>query len=40
VKSTTAVKDAATFEVRGDFDAKAVFTALHDAGLTGKAAPK
>jgi len=40
VKSTTAVKDAKTFEVRGDFDAKAVFDALHDAGLTGTTAAK
>lgn len=38
VKATTAKKDAATFEVTGDFDAKAVFAALHEAGLTGKAA--
>ena len=36
VKATTAKKDAATFEVTGNFNAKEVFTALHDAGLTGK----
>ena len=40
VKATTAVKGATSFDVTGDFDAKAVFTALHDAGLTGKAATK
>lgn len=40
VKATTAAKDAKAFDVTGDFEAKAVFTALHSAGLTGKAATK
>jgi hypothetical protein len=38
VKANTATKSATSFDVTGNFDAKAVFTALHDAGLTGKAA--
>ena len=36
VKNDTAVKDAASFEVTGDFNDKGVFAALHKAGLTGK----
>lgn len=38
VTSNTAEKDAKTFEVKGDFSPKEVFTALQNAGLTGKAA--
>ena len=38
VKANTAAKDAATFEVTGDFKPLEVFAALHDAGLTGQAA--
>ena len=37
VKGHTAVKGAKTFEVTGDFDDKQVFSALHKAGLAGKA---
>jgi copper chaperone CopZ len=37
VKSHTAVKNAESFEVTGDFNDKEVFTALQKAGLTGKA---
>jgi copper chaperone CopZ len=37
VTSHTAVKGVKTFEVKGDFSPKAVFAALHDVGLTGKA---
>ena len=37
VKANTAKKNAATFEVTGNFNAKEVFTALHAAGLAGKA---
>ena len=38
VKATTAAKGATTFEVTGDdFNAQAVFAALHEAGLAGKA---
>jgi copper chaperone CopZ len=37
VKANTARKNAAAFEVSGNFDPKAVFTALHEAGLSGKA---
>jgi copper chaperone CopZ len=37
VKANTATKNAATFEVTGNFNAKQVFDALHSAGLTGKA---
>ena len=37
VTSNTAEKNAKTFEVKGDFNAKEVFTALQAAGLTGKA---
>jgi periplasmic mercuric ion binding protein len=40
VKATTATKGAKSFEVTGDFNAKDVFTALHDAGLTGKTTTK
>jgi copper chaperone CopZ len=36
VKSHTAEKNAESFEVKGDFNDKAVFTALQKAGLTGK----
>lgn len=36
VKANTAKKDAATFEVTGDFKPTDVFNALHDVGLTGK----
>ena len=38
VKEHTAKKDAATFEVTGDFNDKEVIEALHAAGLTGKVA--
>lgn len=38
VKGNTAEKNAKTFEVTGDFSAKAVFDALNEAGLTGKVA--
>jgi copper chaperone CopZ len=38
VKAHTAVKNAKTFEVTGDFNDKEVFTALQKAGLTGHAA--
>ncbi|NBV21060.1 MAG: hypothetical protein EBS05_03945 [Proteobacteria bacterium] len=38
VKGNTAEKNAKTFEVTGDFSAKAVFSALQDAGLTGSVA--
>ncbi len=37
VTSNTAEKNAKSFEVKGDFNSKEVFTALQDAGLTGKA---
>lgn len=37
VKATTAAKGVESFEVTGDFKSKAVFTALHKAGLSGKA---
>ncbi|MBI3877782.1 MAG: hypothetical protein HY300_17785 [Verrucomicrobia bacterium] len=37
VKGNTAEKNVPSFEVTGDFNAKAVFTALQNAGLTGKA---
>jgi copper chaperone CopZ len=36
VKDHTAVKNAESFEVTGDFNDKEVFTALQKAGLTGK----
>jgi copper chaperone CopZ len=36
VKSHTAVKNAKSFEVTGDFDDKEVFTALQKAGLSGQ----
>jgi copper chaperone CopZ len=36
VQGNTAKKDAATFEVTGDFKPTDVFKALHDTGLTGK----
>lgn len=38
VKEHTAKKNAATFEVTGDFNDKEVFDALQKAGLTGKVA--
>lgn len=38
VKGTTAVKNAKTFTVTGDFNDKQVFEALQKAGLTGKVA--
>jgi periplasmic mercuric ion binding protein len=38
VKSHTAVKNAKSFEVTGDFNDKEVVTALHKAGLTGRVA--
>ncbi len=38
VKGNTAEKNVKTFEVTGDFSAKAVFDALNEAGLTGKVA--
>lgn len=38
VKEQTAVKNAKTFEVTGDFNDKEVFDALQKAGLTGKVA--
>lgn len=37
VTGNNAEKGAKTFEVTGDFNAKEVFTALQNAGLTGKA---
>ena len=37
VTGNTAEKGAKTFEVTGDFNAKEVFTALQNTGLTGKA---
>ena len=37
VTGNTAEKNAKTFEVTGSFNAKEVFRALQDAGLTGKA---
>ena len=37
-KGNTAAKGAELFEVTGDFKAKAVFTALNKAGLSGKVA--
>jgi periplasmic mercuric ion binding protein len=37
VTGNTAEKNAKTFEVKGDFNPKEVFAALHAAGLTGKA---
>ena len=37
VESHTAVKNAETFEVKGNFNDAEVFTALQKAGLTGKA---
>jgi len=39
VKEQTAVKNAKTFEVTGDFTDKDVFAALQKAGLTGKVGP-
>ncbi|MSU65206.1 MAG: hypothetical protein EXS38_03690 [Opitutus sp.] len=36
VTGTTAAKDAETFQVKGDFNQKAVFDALFEAGLAGK----
>jgi copper chaperone CopZ len=36
VQGNTAKKDAASFEVTGDFKPTEVFSALQDAGLTGK----
>jgi copper chaperone CopZ len=36
VKEHTAKKNAATFEVTGDFNDKEVVEALHNAGLSGK----
>ena len=38
VKANTAVKNAASFDVTGNFNAKQVMTALQAAGLSGKAA--
>ena len=38
VKSHTAVKNAKSFEVTGDFNDKDAFTALQKAGLTGQVA--
>lgn len=38
VKANTVEKNAKTFDVTGDFSAKAVFDALNEAGLTGKVA--
>src|SRR5688572_19753704 len=38
VKEHTATKNAASFEVTGDFNDKEVVEALHKAGLTGKVA--
>ena len=38
VKEHTAVKNAKSFEVTGDFNDKEVVEALHNAGLTGKVA--
>lgn len=38
VKGNTAEKNVKTFEVTGDFSPKAVFDALHEAGLTGTVA--
>ena len=38
VKEHTAVKNAESFEVTGDFNDKEVVAALHKAGLTGKVA--
>lgn len=38
VKGNTVEKNVKTFEVTGDFSAKAVFDALNEAGLTGKVA--
>ena len=38
VKANTAEKNVKSFEVTGDFSAKAVFDALNEAGLTGKVA--
>ena len=38
VKEQTAVKNAKSFEVTGDFNDKEVVDALHNAGLTGKVA--
>jgi periplasmic mercuric ion binding protein len=37
VKANTAAKDAKSFEVTGDFKPTEVFSALQEAGLTGKA---
>jgi copper chaperone CopZ len=37
VTSNTAEKNAKSFEVKGDFNSKEVFTSLQKAGLTGKA---
>ena len=37
VTANTAVKNASSFEVTGDFKPTEVFSALQDAGLTGKA---
>ena len=38
VKANTAEKNVKTFDITGDFSAKAVFDALNEAGLTGKVA--
>lgn len=38
VKGNTVEKNVKTFEVTGDFSPKAVFSALNEAGLTGKVA--
>jgi copper chaperone CopZ len=37
VKANTAAKDAKSFEITGDFKPTEVFSALQEAGLTGKA---
>ena len=37
VQANTAEKGATTFQVTGDFNAQAVFNALHEAGFAGKA---
>ena len=38
VKENTATKGAESFDVTGDFNDEAVFTALHKEGLTGSVA--
>ena len=38
VESNTAVKNATSFDIKGDFNPTEVFAALQKAGLTGKAA--